>query len=221
MTEKIERRHKRQIFALLAAGSLLGIIVISSLFGGGGRAIIEPRFDARQLPPLVMKGGDPHIRALMRTISASESNSDRPYSILYGGSHVNDLSRHPERCIRITSGPNKDNCSTAAGRYQMINTTWARMAEKYHPNKQCRMLFLFDCSYSFAPEYQDTVVYRWLADETAWGMDIAATLKAGDLERVQKRLSSTWTSLGYGIENNIITPRLPKIYQKLLVAERG
>ena len=35
--------------------------------------------------PLVMEGGDPYLRALMRTISASESNVMRPYHVLYGG----------------------------------------------------------------------------------------------------------------------------------------
>ena len=71
-----------------------------------------------------MKGGDPYIRALMRTISASEANSNRPYSLLYGGQQVSDLSRHPEICVVIVTGHNKGNCSTAAGRYQIINTTW-------------------------------------------------------------------------------------------------
>lgn len=71
-----------------------------------------------------MQGGDPHIRALMRTISASEANGPRPYSLLYGGQQVHDLSRHPEKCVTIVTGPNKGNCSTAAGRYQIINNTW-------------------------------------------------------------------------------------------------
>ena len=35
--------------------------------------------------PLVMEGGDPYIRALMRTISAAESNTSDPYHVLYGG----------------------------------------------------------------------------------------------------------------------------------------
>jgi muramidase (phage lysozyme) len=166
-----------------------------------------------------MRGGDPHVRALMRMISASESNSDRPYSILYGGSHITDLSRHPSKCIRIVNGPNMNNCSTAAGRYQMINTTWARMAEKYHPSKQCQILWMYDCSYSFAPEYQDKVVYAWLKDERAWGFNIAQALQDGNLELVRQKLSSTWTSLGYGIENNSITPQLARIYQRLLQEE--
>ncbi len=82
---------------------------------------------------LVMKGGDPYIRALMRTISASEANNDRPYSVLYGGQQFTDFSHHPGICVTINAGTNKGNCSTAAGRYQIINTTWYQIAPRYHP----------------------------------------------------------------------------------------
>ena len=37
--------------------------------------------DAEYIPPLVMTGGNPYIRALMRTISESEANGD---PILFG-----------------------------------------------------------------------------------------------------------------------------------------
>ena len=168
------------------------------------------------LPPLEMKGGDPYIRALMRTISASEANDPEPYSILYGGGQLDDLSRHPERCIAIVSGPNKGDCSTAAGRYQMINITWYEKAALYHPQPPGIMFWK---SYSFEPEYQDAVVYAWLSDRQFWGEDLSKLLQQGKLNRVQKLLSGTWTSLGYGIENNSLTGRLPKVYQKMLKEE--
>ncbi|AKG23163.1 glycoside hydrolase family 24 protein [Calothrix sp. 336/3] len=179
------------------------------------RSTSDPVFPAK-LPPLVMKGGDPHIRALMRTISASESNHQRPYSLLYGGQHVQDLSRHPEICVTIVNGPNQGNCSTAAGRYQIINTTWFRIAPKYHP-KPGR--FVFWSSYSFDAEYQDAVVYRWLSDSQVWGTDISQLLRQGKVNQVLKLLSPTWTSLGYGIENNSMSSHLPRIYQKMLQEE--
>lgn len=175
----------------------------------------DPMFGVKQ-PPLVMKGGDPYIRALMRTISASEASSYRPYSILYGGQHVSNLSRHPEMCITIVNGPNKGNCSTAAGRYQIINTTWHRIAKRYHPNPT---RFMFWDSYSFEPEYQDAVIYRWLSDSQFWGTDISQLLHKGKLNEVLRRLSPTWTSLGYGIETNSVSPYLPKIYNKMLQEE--
>ena len=46
-------------------------------------------------PTLAMSGGDPYIRALMRTISASESNGNDPYVLLYSGDHTHDLGQHP------------------------------------------------------------------------------------------------------------------------------
>jgi muramidase (phage lysozyme) len=36
---------------------------------------------------------------------------------------------------------------------------------------------------------------------------------------VLRRLSGTWTSLGYGIESNTMTARLPRIYQEILQEE--
>ena len=179
---------------------------------------VIPTFEAVKIPPLMMEGGDPYIRALMRMISASESNDRRPYSVLYGGSHVEDLSSHPQKCIRIVNGPNMNNCSTAAGRYQMINTTWAMMAKKYHPNPD-KVLWMNTGGYSFHPEYQDAVVHAWLSDEKFWGINIAQLLKNGELNQVRKRLSSTWTSLGYGIETNTMTPELPRIYERLIREE--
>ncbi|RCJ34116.1 glycoside hydrolase [Nostoc minutum NIES-26] len=198
------------IAALLAFICLLQWYIFGDL-----RSPSDPMFNVKQ-PPLIMKGGDPHIRALMRTISASEANGKRPYSLLYGGQQVNDLSRHPEMCITIVTGPNTGNCSTAAGRYQIINTTWYNIAPRYHPNPKRLMFWV---SYSFEPEYQDLVVYRWLNDSQVWGTDIGQLLRQGKLNEVLRRLSPTWTSLGYGIETNSISSSLPKIYQTMLQEE--
>jgi muramidase (phage lysozyme) len=169
-----------------------------------------------EIAPLAMSGGNPHLRALMRTISASEANDPSPYTLLYGGTHIQDLSQHPERCLPIVAGPNVGNCTTAAGRYQFINTTWVEKARAYHPKPHGLLLWQ---TYSFEPMYQDQVVYTWLQDQQAWGLDIPKALKAGQLEAVLKRLSGTWTSLGYGIEDNEVTPQLARIYRRLLAEE--
>ena len=166
--------------------------------------------------PLVMQGGDPYIRALMRTISASESNDPRPYSLLYGGGHIADLSRHPDLCIPIVAGPNIGDCTTAAGRYQFLTTTWLDKARQYHPDGD-RLLFWE--SYSFSPRYQDEVTYAWLSDTSAWGADLGQLLRDGRLEDVLWLLSATWTSLGYGIESNSMTDYLPDIYYQMLQEE--
>jgi muramidase (phage lysozyme) len=74
-------------------------------------------------------------------------------------------------------------------------------------------------SYSFDAEYQDIVVYRWLNDSKVWGIDISQQLRNGKLNDVLRRLSPTWTSLGYGIETNSNTRFLPQVYQKVLQEE--
>lgn len=178
---------------------------------------LTPRPNYQNIP-LTMKGGDPYIRALMRTITASESNVSQPYHVLYGGRYVSNLSQHPNECVPIVTGPNTGNCTTAAGRYQFINTTWYERAKRYHPNPS---RFLWYESYSFEPQYQDEVVYRWLKDSRAWGIDIPALLRKGKINQVLKLLSPTWTSLGYGIEDNSMSSRLPDIYRKMLKYELG
>ena len=167
-------------------------------------------------PPLVMKEGDPYIRALMRTISASESNVAEPYKVIYGGQTFSDFSRHPDLCVTIFWGPNRGNCSTAAGRYQFISSTWEEMAKRYHPNPSG---LLFWQSYSFEPQYQDAVVHAWLSDRYYWKNDIPSLLRQGKLDKVLRLLSGTWTSLGYGIETNSMSRYLPQIYQELLQEE--
>lgn len=166
--------------------------------------------------PLIMKGGDPYIRALMRTISASESNVLHPYSVLYGGKQISDLSQHPDLCVPIVAGPNMGDCTTAAGRYQFLTTTWLEKARLYHPEPSG---MLFWENYSFEAQYQDAVVYAWLKDSHAWGVDIPKLLKAGHLDQVLRLLSGTWTSLGYGIETNSMTSSLPSIYAQTLAEE--
>ncbi|WP_009634593.1 glycoside hydrolase family 24 protein [Synechocystis sp. PCC 7509] len=194
---------------------LLFTLLLNNLSGQQQKkSRLDPAFG--YLPPLEMKGGDPYIRALMRTISASEANDPKPYSILYGGGQINDLSRHPEQCITIVSGPNRGDCSTAAGRYQMINITWYEKAALYHPEPP---KIMFWQTYSFEPEFQDAVVYAWLSDRQFWGKDLSKLLQAGKLNQVRRLLSGTWTSLGYGIEDNSLTGRLPKVYQKMLKEE--
>lgn len=168
-----------------------------------------------EVAPLVMQGGDPYVRALMRTISVSEANDPNPYTLLYGGDHVQDLSQHPDRCLPIQRGPNQGQCTTAAGRYQFLSSTWEEKAAYYHPVPPNWLW----ADYNFAPEYQDQVVYRWLMDTEAWGADIPQLLRDGEIQSVLALLSPTWTSLGYGIEDNIMTPGLENTYWQLLDQE--
>lgn len=197
---------------------LLGVVFLLMYMQGNRSPFLLTDSATGANAPLAMRGGDPYIRALMRTISASESNVRSPYTVVYGGEHVSDLSHHPDRCMTIVAGPNLGDCTTAAGRYQFITTTWLQQAQRYHPAPP--RLFFWE-KYSFAPEYQDEVVYRWLSDPQAWGVDLRQQLKKGQVNLVLERLSGTWTSLGYGIENNSNTAGLPNIYRQMLREELG
>lgn len=209
-----------KVFQRLIIGFLIFIaasFLLRSYFGNIPQELTKPIIRSNvKSPPLVMKGGDPYIRALMRTISASESNVSQPYRVIYGGQTFSDFSHHPDLCVTISWGPNRGNCSTAAGRYQFLSSTWEEMAKRYHPNYSG---FWFWQSYSFEPKYQDAVVHAWLSDRRYWKADIPSLLRQGKLDRVLRLLSSTWTSLGYGIETNSMTRHLPGVYRVVLQDE--
>jgi muramidase (phage lysozyme) len=216
-TRNLLRRAEKQFLQRAIVG-MIGIIILAFLLinvFSNNRNPVEVASE-NPYPPLVMKGGDPYLRALMRTISASESNVSKPYHVIYGGKYVSDLSHHPDQCVKIETKPNKGKCTTAAGRYQFITTTWLETAKRYHP-KPTRVLFFTE--YSFAPQYQDDVVYAWLRDRAFWKVEIPQLLRDGKLHDVLKLLSGTWTSLGYGLENNSLTNSLPKVYIKMLQEE--
>ena len=202
-------------WSLICGVAILTLVFQLKDLRGLWRSPLDPQWNETPAP-LVMKGGNPYIRALMRTISASESNSSRPYSLLYGGEHVQDLSHHPDLCVPIASGPNVGDCTTAAGRYQMLTTTWVAKAEEYYPKNGS--LAFWD-SYSFEPEDQDQVVYNWLNDPNAWGDNLSELLQDGQVTKVLRILSPTWTSLGYGIEDNDMSSSLPQIYEEMLREE--
>ena len=204
---------------LLTALMFLGVAWTLNVWSRSPNAlnILDPTDWVESPLPLEMRGGDPYLRALMRTISAAESNTADPYRLLYGGKRVTDLSVHPDECVTIINGPNKDNCTTAAGRYQFLTTTWQREARHYHPDRPA-WYEMWDRP-SFEPEFQDRVVHDWLADPEAWGVDISALLRAGEIDQVLQLLSGTWTSLGYGIEDNSMTALLPQIYDEMLAEE--
>ncbi|NCO76091.1 MAG: glycoside hydrolase family protein [Cyanobacteria bacterium] len=219
--------NEKQNFSSLLSNSLKTIILLIMLSGLINFLIQEKKNPIKKAsqhfisslygsPPLVMKGGNPYIRALMRTISASESNYLNPYHVIYSGKYVSDLSKHPDICVTIENGPNEGKCTTASGRYQFLNTTWAEKAAEYHPHPS---KFLLWKDYSFEPEFQDEVLYKWLTDSHSWNTDITLLLEKGEIEQVLKLLSPTWTSLGYGIENNSMSQYLPQIYKKLLKEE--
>ena len=224
------QRHSRQILPSARArnrGPVLGtaffLLAVAWLISTEsplifGRSLnLLPFVGEVDSAPLAMETGDPYIRALMRTISVAESHTSDPYHTLYGGQRINDLTQHPDLCVEIVAGPNTGDCTTAAGRYQFLSTTWLEKAKQYHPEPP--QWYSWWADYSFEPTYQDVVVYRWLSDANAWNADLASLLRQGHVEDVFYLLSGTWTSLGYGTEDNVVTPHLQEIYQEMLQEE--
>ena len=73
--QRAKRRRALTIALLLLLG--VGVMGVRSLPSPTLRQIQETVW-VNHPEPLAMAGGDPYIRALMRTISAAESNTDQP-----------------------------------------------------------------------------------------------------------------------------------------------
>lgn len=128
-------------------------------------------------------------KALLQTISSSEANS---YNVIYGGQKFGDYSDHPRIAVPIGTGPNAGKTSSAAGRYQFIQSTW---------DNQRRKLGLPD----FSPQSQDKAALDLAATEykRKTGRQLNEDLKGADPERIAeigKSLRGQWTSLPGGIE---------------------
>lgn len=115
-------------------------------------------------------------RALLNAIAGGESAGS--YNVRYtpeGGRHFADLSKHPGIAEKGPHGP-----STAAGRYQFLESTWQRMGGG-----------------AFTPEHQDHAAWRLAQEDyqARTGRPLLADLQAGGLTpKILSALSPTWTS---------------------------
>ncbi len=70
-----EREKNQNNLVMKAISIVLLSLLLSCQSGESGRSPTSEFFNKNKgTQPLVMKGGDPYIRALMRTITASEAN---------------------------------------------------------------------------------------------------------------------------------------------------
>jgi muramidase (phage lysozyme) len=115
------------------------------------------------------------------------------YRTIYGGQKVNDLSWHPGIAVPIERGPNAGRTSSAAGRYQFLESTW---------NDQARKLNLED----FSPSSQDAAAWNLANEEFSrrTGGDLLTALqeRGGPDRQILGALRNQWTSLPGGIEEN-------------------
>ena len=153
---------------------------------------------------MIFDPNNPYMRALLETIAGPESGNRA--NVMYGNRSFTDMSQHPNSPAPIQSGPNAGKTSTAAGKYQFLNSTWQGQAKK---------LGLPD----FSLGSQDTAAAD-LAGTTykrVTGRDIMADL-ADPAQRPQvfNALKGTWTSLPGGIEQGMSGDRANTVYDQNL-----
>ncbi|MEM6447311.1 MAG: glycoside hydrolase family protein [Cyanobacteria bacterium P01_D01_bin.123] len=157
-------------------------------------------------PPLAMRGGDPYLRAMMRTISAAEASGFDAYRQRFPAKTF-DVSRgwqHPNICETVPW--RQGYCSTAAGRYQMLWSTWQDWASRAGIDTR-----------SFSPENQDLAVYQFLASR-----NVQPLLHSGRAHSAFCELgrAAIWTSMPCGTETNRHTASLLSLYEQFLEQER-
>lgn len=155
--------------------------------------------DEFRAPPRATPDGQltPEAYALLNAIASTESAGN--WNVIYGGSRFDNYDQHPREYVEIKSGPNKGKYSSAAGKYQILASTYDRVAPK---------LGITD----FSPESQQKIAW-YLANE-AYGPGLQEALEAGDLGTVAKRLAPVWTSLPGGIEQGTNLKRFSTAYAK-------
>jgi muramidase (phage lysozyme) len=107
--------------------------------------------------------------AILKVIRFAEGTADaRGYNRIFGGQEVDDLTRHPDICVKF-----RKTCSTAAGAYQFLTTTWEELKLG-----------------EFTPENQDKGAIALIRRRGA-----LADVEAGRFEVAIAKLSPEWASL--------------------------
>ncbi|MBU0930268.1 MAG: hypothetical protein KJ623_04310 [Nanoarchaeota archaeon] len=162
----------------------------------------------KDIYPLALQGGDPYLRAFMLAITIGEgtskptSNCPDPYRILVGFGCIPEY-KHPNQLVKLSSTLS----STAAGRYQFLNSTWRGWCVRY--NIPCDQ---------FTPINQDKVVYNVLKDRK-----VDQLLAVGDLDGALAKTNALWASLPGATysQPTIDYTKFEQIYNSLLVEEKS
>lgn len=116
------------------------------------------------------------IARMEGTMDGPWKNID-PYRVGFSGREIKDLSRHPNIRTTFKKKDNTTDVTTAAGKYQITNTTWEDVAPK---------LKLKD----FTPENQDKVAIELLRRNGA-----LKYVDDGNFSEALKRSGGTWAAL--------------------------
>lgn len=120
---------------------------------------------------------DPRVRRFLDAIGSAEGTDTHGYATAFGGGKLESLVDHPRQLHDFTQTDGVANKTSAAGRYQFLQSTWDDLAKS---------LNLPD----FGPESQDIGAVELLRRNGA----LPAVL-ADDYDTAIKRSGSTWASL--------------------------
>lgn len=119
---------------------------------------------------------NPNTRKFLDFIAQAEGVK-HGYNTLFGNERFDNLATHPNvrKAFKQTDG--KTNYTTAAGRYQFLNSTWNNLAKQYGFR-------------DFSPQYQDMGAIALIA-----GRGALNDVLNGDYQTAVKKLGSEWASL--------------------------
>jgi muramidase (phage lysozyme) len=122
-------------------------------------------------------------KALHDSIAYAEGTrnySQDGYNVLFSFQTVSSCSSHPNRCIAFGSS-----CSTAAGRYQFLKTTWTSIASARNLG-------------SFEPENQERGAAYLISTTRRVDVPQSRAMSAAEFTNAMSKLSYEWASLPPG-----------------------
>lgn len=120
--------------------------------------------------------GNPHVRKMLDVIASSEGVK-HGYNTLFGNEKFDGLVSHPNIRKQFKQTDGKVNYTTAAGRYQFLNSTWNDVARQYGLK-------------SFSPINQDLAAIALIARRGALN-DVVK----GNYQSAIHKLGEEWASL--------------------------
>lgn len=135
-----------------------------------------------QNDPLALSLKSPSVKAMLDTIAYAEATmNDQGYQTQFGFQYFDNLNDHPRRII-CKEYKGDWLCSSAAGRYQILQKTWDRIAKKINAR-------------DFTPYEQDRAAVHLLAENNALELTAKKFLSQTDFKKVLSRINTIWASL--------------------------
>lgn len=137
---------------------------------------------------IALKGVDPRVEALLLTIRKAEGTSGREgYRIQFTGRKFSSFNKHPdEKICAYIPVLGYEECSTAAGAYQYLTTTWNEIVAA-NPHIT-----------SFSPQNQDRAAIILLKELKVIPILLKRKYPTNkELEKVFFSINKTWASI-YG-----------------------